>query len=142
MIAVVVADQATGRAGHPSRRLALTGVLATLCAATATALTAALLRAGGVDFEVEGGERIPVAGIAVVTGVLSLVGIVLAAAFLRWSARPAEWFVRTAVALTAISLVPPFAFASGAATVVALVGLHVLAAAVMIPALTKSLRAG
>lgn len=142
MIAVVVAEQAPGRTGHPSRRLALTGVVATLVAATATALTAALLRAGGVGFEVEGGESIPVSGIAVVTGVLSGLGVVLAAAFLRWSTRPVTWWVWTAVTLTAISLVPPFAFTSGAGTVAALVGLHLLAAAVMIPALARSLGAG
>jgi len=139
---VVVADRAAPRTGHPSRRLALTGVLATIGAMTATALAAALLRAGGVDFEVEGGESIPVSGIAVVTGVLSAVGVVIAAAFGRWSARPVTWFVRIAVTLTAISLVPPFAFGSGAGTVAALVGLHLLAAAVMVPALARSLRAG
>jgi hypothetical protein len=44
------------------------------------------------------------------------------------------------VSLTAISLVPPFICAADAATVAALVGLHLVAAAVMIPALTRSLR--
>ena len=41
----------------------------------ATTLGAALARAAGVDFEVpEGGETIPVPGIAVVTGFFSVVG--------------------------------------------------------------------
>ena len=142
MIAVVIADPAPARTGHPYRRLMLGGLLATPVAMTATGLAAALLRAVGVGFEVEGGERIPVSGIAVVTGALSAVGVVLAAAFLRWSARPADRFVRTAVALTVVSLVPPFVLGSGAATVLALVGLHLLAAAVMIPALARSLRPG
>lgn len=133
---------APARTRHSYRSLAVTGLRATPVAMAATGLAAAGLRAAGIDFEVAGGERIPVPGIAVVTGVLSAVGVVLAAAFLRWSARPADWFVRTAVALTAISLVPPFAFASGAATPAALVGLHLLAAAVMIPALARSLRPG
>ena len=74
------------------------------------------------------------------TGFFSLVGVVLAAALLRWSARPAERFVRTTVALTAVSLVPPVLSGAGAATVVTLVALHLVAAAVMVPALARSLR--
>jgi hypothetical protein len=74
----------------------------------APTLATALAHAVGVDFEVpDGGETIPLSGFAVVTGFFSVVGIVMAAALLRWSARPAERFVRTAVSLTAISLVPP-----------------------------------
>ncbi|WP_230688729.1 DUF6069 family protein [Micromonospora sp. WMMC415] len=80
-------------------------------------------------------------GIAVVTGFFSVVGIVIAVALRRWSARPAERFVWTAVPLTAISLVPPILFGADAATVTALIGLHLVAAAVMIPALARSLRA-
>ena len=123
------------------RGLVGVGVLATLVAMLATTLCAALARAAGVDFEVpEGGETIPVPGIAVVTGFFSVVGIVLAAGLLRWSARPAERFVRTAVCLTAISLVPPLLSEADTATITTLLGLHLVAASVMIPALTRSLR--
>lgn len=122
------------------RGLALTGLLATLVAMVATAGVAALARAVGVDFAVSNSdETIPVSGIAVVTGFFSVVGVVLAAALLRWSARPAEWFVRTAVTLAAISLVPPVLLGADAATATALVGLHVIAAMVMIPTLARSL---
>lgn len=122
------------------RGLALTGLLATLVAMVATAGVAALARAVGVDFAVSNSdETIPVSGIAVVTGFFSVVGVVLAAALLRWSARPAEWFVRTAVTLAAISLVPPVLLGADAATATALVGLHVIAATVMIPTLARSL---
>jgi hypothetical protein len=69
------------------------------------------------------------------------VGTVIAAALLRWSARPADRFVRTAVTLTAISFVPPFLVGAEAATIVALIGLHLVAATVMIPSLARSLRA-
>ena len=78
-------------------------------------------------------------GIAVVTGFFSVVGVVIAAALLRWSARPAERFVWTAVSLTAISLVPPLLSGADAATVTALIGLHLVAATVMIPTLARSL---
>ena len=138
-----VAAPASGRTGssHPLRRIALTGLVATLAAMVATAVAAALARAVGVDFEVpEGGETIPVTGIAVLTGFFSLVGTVIAAALLRWSARPAERFVWTAVSLTAVSLVPPFLSGANAGTTAALLGLHLVAATVMIPTLTRSLR--
>ena len=74
------------------------------------------------------------------TGFFSVVGVVMAAALLRWSARPAERFVRTAVSLTAISLVPPLLADADTATTAALMGLHLVAATVMIPALARSLR--
>jgi len=88
----------------------------------------------------DGGETIPLSGFAVVTGFFSVVGIVIAAALLRWSARPAERFVRTAVTLTAISLVPPLLSGADTATITALLGLHLVAATVMIPTLARSLR--
>ncbi|WP_460832775.1 DUF6069 family protein [Nocardioides hungaricus] len=56
------------------------------------------------------------------------------------SARPADRFVRTAVSLTAISLVPPFLSEANTATTTALLGLHLVAATVMIPTLARSLR--
>ena len=125
---------------HRLRRLAITGLLATPAAMAATTLAAALARAAGVDFEVpEGGEAIPLPGLAVVTGFFSIVGIVIAAALLRWSARPAQRFVWTAVPLTAISLVPPLLSGADTATITALVGLHLVAATVMIPTLARSL---
>ncbi|MEO7626157.1 MAG: DUF6069 family protein [Nocardioides sp.] len=125
-----------------NRSLAVTGILATLAAMVATALAAALARAAGVDFAVSNSdETIPVSGIAVVTGFFSVVGVVMAAALRHWSARPADWFVRTAVTLTAVSLVPPVLLGADAATAGTLVGLHLVAAGVMIPTLTRSLRA-
>jgi len=139
----VVAGPASGRTGHTHRlrRLAGTGLMATLAAMVATTLAAALARAVGVDFAVpDGGQTIPLAGFAVVTGFFSVLGIVIAAALLRWSARPAERFVWTAVTLTAISLVAPLLSGADTATTTALLGLHLVAAAVMIPALARSLR--
>ena len=138
-----VAAPAPGRTGHahPLRTLAVTGLIATVAAMVATALAAALARGVGVDFEIpEGGDTIPVTGVAAVTGFFSLVGTVIAAALLRWSARPAERFLWTAVSLTVVSLVPPFLSGADAATTAALIGLHLVAATVMIPTLTRSLR--
>jgi hypothetical protein len=118
-------------------------LVATLAAMVVTTLSAALAQAMGVDFEVpDGGETIPLSGITFMTGLFSVVGVVIAIALLRWSARPAERWVWTAVALTAISLVPPFLSGAAASTVAALIGLHLVAAAVVIPVLARGLRAG
>ena len=139
----VVAGPASSRTSHAHqlRGLAVTGFIATLAAMVATTLAAALAQAVGVDFEVPAdGETIPLPGFAVVTGFFSVVGIVIAAALLRWSARPAERFVRTALTLTVISLVPPLLSGADTATITALVGLHLVAATVMIPTLARSLR--
>jgi hypothetical protein len=116
-------------------------LLAALAAVVATTLAAALARAAGADFEIpDGGETIPLAGFAVVTGFCSIVGVVIALALLRWSARPAGRFGWTAVSLTVISLVPPLLAGANTATTIALLVLHLVPAAVMIPALTRSLR--
>ena len=139
----VVADPSLGQTSytHRLRGLAVTGFIATLAAMVATTLAAALAKAVGVDFEVpDGGETIPLSGFTVVTGFLSAVGVLIAAALLRWSARPAERFVWTTVSLTAISLVLPLVSGADTATITALIGLHLVAAAVMIPTVTRSLR--
>ena len=131
------------RAAVPPRLRGLVGVglVAALAAAAATTLAAALAQAFGIVFEIpDGGPTIPLSGIAVVTGFFSLIGVCLAVALLRWSARPAQRFVWTAVTLTAISLVPPFLSGADPATVAALLGLHLVAASVMIPTLARSLR--
>ncbi len=124
------------------RGLVGTGCLATLGAMVTTTLLAAAARAAGVDFEVPaGGESIPVPGIAVVTGFFSVVGVVIAAALLRRCAHPAELFRWVALSLTAVSLVPPVLAGADTATTITLIGLHLAAASVMIPALVRALRA-
>ncbi|MEN3534904.1 DUF6069 family protein [Microbispora sp. ZYX-F-249] len=140
----VVAGPASGRTRHTHRLrgLAGTGLVATLAAMAATTLAAALARAAGVDFAIpDGGETIPLPGFAVVTGFFSVVGIVIAVALLRWSTRPAGRFVWTAVSLTAISLVPPLLSGANTATTIALLGLHLVPATLMIVTLARSLRA-
>lgn len=136
----VVAAARDGNASGRLRGLVATGLVAAVLAMAATTVAAALSRAVGVDFELpDGGETMPLSGIAVMTGIFSVVGIGIAAALRRWSTRPTTRFVRVAIALTAISLVPPFLTGANAATVAALLLLHLVAAAVMIPALARGL---
>jgi uncharacterized protein DUF6069 len=124
-----------------SRGLVGAGLVAVLVATAATTLAAGLAMAVGVEFEVpEGGETIPLPGFAVVTGFFSAVGVGIAVAFRRWSARPAERFGWTTVSLTVISLVPPLIAGADAAATTVLVGLHLVVAAVMIPVLIRGLR--
>ncbi|MFC7490850.1 MULTISPECIES: DUF6069 family protein [unclassified Knoellia] len=121
-------------------RLVSRGLLGAVAAAAATTVVAALAKPVGVEFEIsDGGETIPLSGIAFVTGIVSVAGVVIAAASLRWNAQPAKRFVQAAVSLTAISLIPPFLSGAAPSTVAALVALHLVAAAVMIPTLARSL---
>ncbi|MFE4575465.1 DUF6069 family protein [Streptomyces chartreusis] len=140
----VVAAPTSGRTSHPHplRGLAGTGLIAALAAMVATTLAAALAQAVGVDFQIpDGGETLPLSGFAVVTGFFSVIGTVIAAALLRWSAHPAQRFVWTALSLTAISLIPPVLSGANTATITALLALHLVPATVMIPTLARSLRA-
>ena len=140
----VVDGPASGPSSRTQRLLGLagTGLIATVAAMVATTLAAALARAAGVDFEIPaGGERIPLPGFAVMTGIFSVIGIAIALGLLLWSARPAERFVWTAVSLTAISFAAPVLSGADSATIAALVVLHLVPATVMVPALARSLRA-
>lgn len=128
----------------PVRRPALVGpgLLAVIAAAVVTTAVAAVARAAGVDFELpDGGEAIPASGFTTVTVVLSVLGVAMAAGIRRWAARPAVVFLRVAVALTAVSLVPPFLVDAHPTTALTLVGLHLLAAAIVVPVLVSRLRA-
>lgn len=130
--------------GRPRVRLgavAVTGVIAAVVAATSTTAAGAIARAAGVRFEIpDGGEAIPTGAFATVTGFFSLVGVGLALGLARWSNRPAQRFVAVTVPLLAVSLVPPFVVGASLGTSIALVALHLLAAAVMIPVLARRLR--
>ena len=56
-----------------------------------------------------------------------------------WASRPARTWARVAVALTALSLVPPFLVGANLATECALVLAHLSAAAIVIPVIARRL---
>jgi hypothetical protein len=123
-------------------RLAGPGVLAALGAAAVTTTGAAVAHGLGLDLAVpDGGERIPLAGVTTMTLACSLLGVALARALRAWSARPARVFLVVALVLTAVSLVPPVLAGGDAGTTATLVVLHLLAAAVVVPVLTRRLAA-
>ncbi|GAA1477129.1 hypothetical protein GCM10009623_15750 [Nocardioides aestuarii] len=122
------------------KRLLGRGLLATLVASIATTVGAALAQSLGVDFWLPGApEPIPVAGFGVMTGIWCVVGLVVASLVRRFATRPDRRWVQVAVALTVVSLVPPVMTGAGAATVATLMALHLVAAAVVIPAVARAL---
>lgn len=117
-----------------------TGVVAVVAASAATMAVAAGGHAAGVSLEV-GGAPIPVLGFGTLTAVFSLVGLVLAAVLSRTVRDPRRAFVRTTVVLTVLSLVPDVIVAAGPATKALLMLTHLVAAAIVIPAVARRLSA-
>jgi amino acid transporter len=115
------------------------GVAAAVVASVATAVLAAVASAAGVSFADSTGASIPLAGFAQLTLVFSLVGVGIAAVMARKVRRPRPTFVRTAVALTALSFVPDLTFGFDAGSAATLITLHIVAAAIVVPALAGRL---
>ena len=111
-------------------------VLAGLAAAAVTTTTAAALHAVGVSFAV-GGEMIPLAGFAQLTFLGAVIGGVVLAVFNRRSNDPSRRFAQTTIALTALSCVPSIALGDDIATKAMLAALHLVAAAIIVPALAR-----
>ncbi len=121
-----------------SRCLWKTGAIAAAGAAVATTTVAAVARAADVPLAV-GGKAIPIAGFAQLTLVGALVGIVLAVVLSRRARHPRRNFVVTTVALTALSVVPDLTANATNATRFVLALTHLVAAAIVIPALASKL---
>ena len=75
------------------------------------------------------------------TAIFSLVGLVLAVVLARFARRPRTAFVRTTVVLTVLSLVPDVIAAATPATKMLLMLTHLVAAAIVIPAIARRLSA-
>jgi hypothetical protein len=115
------------------------GVAAAVVAAVATTVLATIASAGGVSFADKTGASIPIAGFAQLTLVFSLIGVGIAAVMARKARRPRTTFVRTAIALTALSFVPDLTFGFDAASAATLITLHTVAAAIVVPTLAGRL---
>lgn len=120
--------------------LVVTGIAAALAAAVATSAVAAVGHAAGVSLDVSGAP-IPVPGFGVLTVVFSLVGLILAAVLARTVRRPRRGFVRTTVVLTVLSLVPDVIADAEVGTKALLILTHLVAAAIVIPAVARRLSA-
>jgi peptidoglycan/LPS O-acetylase OafA/YrhL len=122
------------RSDRPStRRLVRSGALAGAIAAVCTTIVAAVARAADVSLEVDG-EAIPIPAFAWWTLVGAALGVVLARLL-----RERRRFVAVTTVAVAASLVPAIAAPDDTATKAVLVGAHLLAAAIIIPTLSKQL---
>lgn len=118
--------------------LIVDGLVAACVAGVATAAVAAAADLSGISLAV-GGAPIPAIGFTVLTVVFSVVGLVLALGLARWARRPRTTFVRTTVVLTVLSLVPDVLADAATVTKVVLMLTHVVAAAIVIPAVARRL---
>ena len=119
-----------GTTSHPIRRATLVSGAA---AAVGTTAFAAAADAAGVPFAIDG-ETIPLLGFAQMVALGAVIGGVLAAVMHR------RQFVVLAVVLTALSCIPSVTMPPDTATRLALVATHVLAAAIIVPALARQIR--
>jgi hypothetical protein len=115
------------------------GVASAAAASVATTVLAAIASAAGVSFADNTGTSIPIAAFAQLTLVFSLVGVGIAGIMARKARRPRATFVRTAIALTALSFVPDLTFGFDAGSAATLITLHTVAAAIVVPTLAKRL---
>jgi Family of unknown function (DUF6069) len=118
--------------------IARTGLVAGAGAAVATIGFAGLVRAADVPLTVSG-SPIPPVGFGPVTFVAALVGTLIAVVLSRRASRPQHTFLVTTLAMTLASFIPDLTADAHTATKVALMLSHVLAAAIVIPALASRL---
>ncbi|GAA3383122.1 DUF6069 family protein [Cryptosporangium minutisporangium] len=137
--AAPTATAVTASAAPSLRSLVLAGIVATATASVATPVVAAAGHAAGISLDIAG-EPIPVPGFATLTALFSLVGLVLAVALRRFARHPRRTFFRTTVALTVLSLVPDLIADAASSTKVLLMVTHLVAAAIVIPAIAQRLR--
>jgi hypothetical protein len=121
-----------------NRQVRRAGAVAAVAASVATTGVAVAADAIGVPIKIAG-EAIPMAGFAQLTLFFSAVGIVIASVMARRAARPRHLFVSTTLALTALSFVPDVLADAQTATKLSLILTHVVAAAIVIPALASRL---
>jgi amino acid transporter len=141
-MSAITATQHTDTTASAERRSVWKhGVAASAVAAASTTVLAAVASAAGVSFADTSGSSIPIAGFTQLTLVFSLIGVGLAAVLARKARRPRSTFVRTTVALVALSVVPDATFGFDVLSAVTLMSLHALAAAIVIPTLARRLAA-
>jgi hypothetical protein len=121
---------------RPASSLLRTTVTVGIAAAAATVGTAAAVHAAGVPLAVDG-KMIPLGGFAQMTALGAIIGGLLLAVLNRRSDEPRRRFVQFTIALTALSCVPSVAWPPDVATKVALVAIHLLAAAIIVPVLVR-----
>jgi hypothetical protein len=124
---------ATRRRSHSLLKATL--LVGVVAAATTTAVAAAA-HAAGVPLAIDG-EQIPFLGFAQMALLGAVLGGLIVAALNRWSGRARQRFQVIAAALTVASFIPSVALPPDTATKLVLVATHVVAAAIIVPALVR-----
>lgn len=112
--------------------------VATVGAALATTAVAAAAHAAGVSLAIDG-QQIPLFAFAQLTVMFAAFGVVFAAGLRRWATQPRVVFVRTTIALTALSLVPDAIVNASIDTKLTLMLTHLVAAAIVVPVVAARL---
>ena len=113
------------------------GIAGTL-AAVATTIIGAIAKAADVPLRL-GELEVQVPAFAVFTLIGAAIGGLLASQLQKRASQPRRTFLLTTLALTALSFVPDLTANATTATKLAVVGAHIVAAAVIIPALAGRL---
>jgi hypothetical protein len=130
---------------HGARRVVAVGAISGIAAAAAATVVAVVAKAADVSMKAaprsaEVGKAIPMSGFAVSTVGCVAIGVVLALALRRWAKRPAATFTVVTLVLTGLSFFGPVT--TGHATMATRLVLsltHVVAAAIVIPAMARTL---
>ncbi|MBM7775899.1 hypothetical protein JOD54_006103 [Actinokineospora baliensis] len=136
---------ATALSPATTRPLWLVSATAGLAAAAATEVYGLLARATGIpmaagNIGADTAEPITVGMFAMGTAISVFWGTVLALLFARFARNAARTYLRTTIVLTALSLAGPLAAADTATSTKAMLILaHLLAAAIVIPPITRHL---
>jgi hypothetical protein len=130
----------TGTASTTRVPLLKAGAVVAAVAAVATTTVAVVAHAAGVSFADSTGESIPWFAFAQLTFVCAMLGVGLAAGVRRRAAHPQRTFTRVAWTLAAVSCVAPTLIGLSVAATATLVVDHLVAAAIVVPALASRLR--
>ncbi|MEJ7633537.1 DUF6069 family protein [Aeromicrobium sp.] len=122
------------QSGQPSTlTLVRRGALAGAAASVGTTAMAAIARAADVSLEVDA-AAIPIAAFALWTLVGAALGVLMARLL-----RARRRFLVVSMVVTGLSLIPPIALPDDSATKAVLVAAQLLAAAIIIPSLSRGL---
>jgi hypothetical protein len=114
------------------------GLVAGVVAGAATSAIAGVMALFDVKLEAQG-KGFPALAFAQVSLFGAILGVGLAAGLSRRARTPRHTFVVTTIVLTVLSFVPPLLIGAGAATVLILELMHVVAAAIVIPTIATRL---
>jgi hypothetical protein len=129
----------TDRSSSSTPTLWRAGLVAGLAAAAATVAVAATASALDVSLEASPGQAIPVIGFGQLTLLFTAVGVLMARILRSRAREPRTTFTRTTIVLTVLSVVPDVMLSTDGATKLTLVLTHLVAAAIVIPALSSRL---